>query len=125
MRLLSPGPGEILDRLAILKLKIERIPYGVESGHFKVERTKLERAYAVFAFPVAKTDVVNETIWELETLNREVWELIDLMHEKFYSASDGEIAQWAKRTMTLNDRRATLVNEINVAFGLGKHKEKI
>ncbi len=126
MRLVSPGAGEISDRLTILALKIL---YGEAADkdvkHFKAERQTL------LAQILSKT--LNgswfEPVLELAAVNASLWHAEDLLriHRELGQTAENtdEIVTLAFRVQELNDQRAALVQRINVQAGDASGVEKI
>lgn len=123
MRLIEPGPGEYLDRVAILRLKIaatqaaDRPCSGLLVELKKISRIVKEQVpRSCEAEVAAKQD---QLFW----LNRRVWDFVDWMHNP--SAADRDMATWARKTIDLNDRRAELISEINVLCKFSPGEEKL
>lgn len=125
MRLVNYGAGEIVDRIAILTLKIRYAEEtGVESAHFRNERAAL----------LPKLTSTNhlggylDAIFELTTINGMLWraedELRDLREADRTAAHAERVIRVAFRIQDLNDRRAQIVGVINKATGeyLGQEK---
>jgi len=122
VRVLNPGPGEIIDRLIVLDLKFEHAKSDQPMAHFKEEQRELYRALRALDGNHEASQQVKIIAQELRHVHRRVWILIDLMH---IECSDSDMAIWARETVRLNDRRADLVGKINTAFGLQNRPEKV
>lgn len=120
MRLINFGPGEIVDRLTILALKIL---YGTDQGkdvkHFEQERNAL-----LPKLPSLTPRVVEHTL-ELAATNAAIWQNEDLLRSLRTSPVNGEAALVAHRSQRLNDRRAELVSLININTGDHNGSEKV
>ena len=125
-RLRDLGPGEILDRLTILALKIVhgRLK-GIPVTHWEEERRALEGRLAA-AFPLtATTDpmelaAVNAALWQAEDEMRRLRQIIQA-----YEAWTGEAARCGMQIQQLNDRRAVLITLINANAGLDRPSDKV
>ena len=118
MKLHDPGPGEILDRLTILALKIV---HGGQAGrdttHWEYER---EQLYALLVAPkgvitlqLVEIAAVNAALWQAEDELR-AWRRGDLMGDE---ANARGVGACGMRIQQLNDRRAELVTLINASAG--------
>jgi len=123
MRLIEPGPGEYLDRAAILRLKIAATQAADRpcSG-LLVELKEISRIIRE-QVPRTRTAEVNPLADQLFWLNRRVWNLVDQMHNP--AATDRDMAIWARETVRLNDRRADLISQINVLCNFSPGEEKL
>ena len=123
MRLIAPGPGEYLDRAAILRLKIAATQAAGRSySGLQAELKEISRLVYEQTLPGCVPEVdplADQLFW----LNRRVWDLVDWMHNP--SAADKDMATWARETVGLNDRRAQLISEINVLCGFAAGEEKL
>ena len=122
MRLIEPGPGEYLDRAAILRLKIAATQAADRpcSG-LLVELKEISRIIRE-QVPRAHTTEVDPLAGQLFWVNRHVWDLVDWMHKP--AATDKSMARWARETIHLNDRRADLISQINTLCGFSPGEEK-
>ncbi len=122
-RLHDPGPGEILDRLTILALKIQHgWAAGKPVAHWEAEHAALYSQVLshMGTAPVLELAAVNVKLWEAEDELR-AWRrapsnLDDEMHATITCAF---------RIQELNDRRAELVTLINVNAGVDRPSDKL
>ena len=132
MRLYPLGPGEILDRLTILSLKIL---HGEEAGkpttHWEAEQDHLRASVTLYDVRPVAWDLI-----ALAAVNGALWEAEDELRarrragkfETDEAAVDAcllAIANLAMKIQSLNDRRAALVHEINCLLGAEAPKEKL
>lgn len=134
-RLHNPGPGEILDRLTILALKIV---YGTQAGrdttHWKAEQETLADTFWL-GTPGTLTVRVRGLQWmELAAVNAAIWQAEDEMRGYRDSfIGDAPIPQDTQiaaglcgcRIQYLNDRRAELVTLINSNAGVDHPSDKV
>lgn len=129
MRLIDPGPGDILDRLTILALKIV---YGKQAGR-SVDLWGVE--YAALCNRVADAAWIARLL-ELAAVNGALWQAEDEMRRLrqpfetpgIAQSSDRlvqDVASCGARIQTLNDRRAELITLINVNAGLDRPSDKV
>lgn len=122
-RLHDPGPGEILDRLTILALKIthaamRRHPY----GHWEQEQRILIPQWLAAIGPGLGQGTTEHCL-ELAAVNGALWALEDQIRQLRAEIQTGDARDIAKcysqagaiglQISTLNDRRASLVTLIN------------
>ena len=123
MRLINPGPGELLDRKTILRLKVDAAYERQKPiSHFEEERFEIVRRLHAFEDqkPVEMVD------WEerLLEVNRRIWVAIDELRASA-SGYPATAAHWGLEAMRGNDRRAQIIHEINAAFGVADGAEKV
>lgn len=131
MRLLSPSPGEVLDRITILNLKIKYArPMFITTAHFEEEHGALEDLLATTIGGMAEKErrwfsdkcgwgrelllAVNGKLWALEDEVRELPDpnAVDVPQDKLL-----RLAQVAKLIAYFNDLRMKAVRDVNEAFG--------
>ncbi len=116
MRLIDPGPGELIDRLTILELKLATCPRSQED-HFMWEREQIFVLLALRRIP--KLDAERR---ELAEINRTIWDAIDELRG---AKDDATAAHFGRLAMQSNDRRAEVIETINRLCGLEGRQEKI
>jgi len=122
MRLIDPGPGELLDRATILNIKIAAGHAADRpTGHFESELEKIELRLEPF-----RSGNNSWTPWAeaLSHVNRRVWVAIDRLREAALGDVPGA-AFWGLEALYGNDERALLIQEINRACGQPAAEEKI
>ena len=130
-RLHNPGPGEILDRLSILQLKML---YGVQAGkpigHFVSEAEALWSllpGIGDYAREVIRLTAINAALWHAENDLRDFRGRVGAGDDpKILSA--GELicaAHVAFQIQELNDQRAACIATINRAAGRPEEAEKL
>lgn len=126
----NPGPGEILDRITILSLKLT---YGALARHDLTQwQEELRALWLLLAVPHAWAVSAGLNYADLAAVNAALWQAED--HLRALRAEDPSIRleEWtqdAQRTgfhiQSLNDRRADLVALINREAGLDRPQEKL
>ena len=114
--------GELLDKIAILQIKSERMTDPAKLENVRRELDALDRTWA--AHPASKTDIaalraalkaVNERLWVIEDDIR--------LKEKAQSFDDGFV-RLARAVYFENDERAKIKKDINLALGSAYVEEK-
>ncbi|MGH8031940.1 MAG: DUF6165 family protein [Luteimonas sp.] len=114
--------GELLDKIAILQIKSERMSDAAKLVNVRNELSALERVWMVH--PAASHDVVRLRA-ELKAVNQRLWVIEDdiRIKEKAQDFGDGFV-QLARRVYFENDERARIKREINLALGSNYVEEK-
>ena len=114
--------GELLDKIAILQIKSERMSDPAKLANVRKELDALDRTWA--AHPAAKTDIaglraalkaVNERLWVIED---------DIRIKEKAQAFDAEFVRLARAVYFENDERARIKKDINLALGSAYVEEK-
>ncbi len=123
MHLNAPiSPGEFLDKLTILEIKIERIADPGKLENVRRERALLRAEWE--ASPLARADVTAQ-FEELKQVNQALWEIEDEIRVKEAAqAFDAEFVELARAVYRTNDRRAAIKRAINLALGSDLIEEK-
>lgn len=107
------GPGELIDRITILQLKLEHLG-GARRAATATQLAALHESWRA----LQPTPEVGALADELSTLNRRLWEIEDALREhearRDFAAGFVELARSVYRA---NDRRARLKAEIDAALG--------
>jgi hypothetical protein len=123
MHLNAPmSPGEFLDRLTILEIKLERIPDPGKLANVRREHDLLRTDWN--ASPLSKVDV-SALVHDLKGVNEALWEIEDKIRVKeAQSAFDPEFIELARSVYHTNDRRAAIKRAINLALSSDLLEEK-
>ena len=120
--LMPVSPGELLDRITILRIKAGRIVDAVKLANVRHELSLLERTWesaagrdADLAGEIAALRRVNERLWDTEDRIRE--------HERTRTFDAGFI-ELARRVYIDNDERARIKKRINLRLGSAIVEEK-
>lgn len=138
MRLLSPSPGEIIDRLTILELKIVAAEHkGISYVHFEAEKVALEERLAQFNECLAKDfgmfekdkfekrqEAIVRNRTELTAVNSLIWQAEDEVRATPRDAAF-KLAGLCKRIATWNDGRAKHIHILDRLYGLDDGPEKL
>ena len=114
--------GELLDKIAILVIKSERMSDPAKLANVRNELGALERTFA--AHPAAAQDIaalraalkqVNERLWVIED---------DIRLKEKAQAFDAGFVELARSVYFQNDIRARVKKDINLALGSAYVEEK-
>jgi hypothetical protein len=114
--------GELLDKIAILEIKSERMSDEAKLANVRRELDALRRTWA--AAPQSSHDVgalcqalkeVNERLWVIED---------DIRIKEKAQAFDAEFVRLARAVYFENDERARVKRELNLALGSAYVEEK-
>ena len=114
--------GELLDKIAILQIKSERIADPGKVANVRKELSALERTW--MAHPAAVQDIaalrarlkaVNERLWVIED---------DIRIKEKAQAFDDDFIRLARSVYVQNDVRARIKKDINLALGSAYVEEK-
>ena len=114
--------GELLDKIAILQIKSERMSDEAKLANVRNELQALERTWG--EHPASKQDItalraglkaVNERLWVIED---------DIRLKEKAQAFDEEFIRLARSVYMQNDERARIKKAINLALGSSYVEEK-
>jgi hypothetical protein len=118
--------GELIDKIAILEIKSERISDAAKLANVRAELTALagvrdanlpsdQKVLASLATLTADIKIVNEALWGIED------DIRDCERDKDFGPRFVELARSVYKT---NDRRAALKRDINTLLGSELIEEK-
>ena len=114
--------GELLDKIAILQIKSERMTDPDKLANVRNELSALENTW--MAHPGAGSDIVRLRA-ELKAVNERLWEIEDDIRLKEKAQQfDAGFIQLARSVYFENDERARIKREINTALGSAYVEEK-
>ena len=114
--------GELLDKIAILQIKSERMTDPAKLANVRAELSALEKTW--MAHPAAGQDVVKLRA-ELKAVNERLWVIEDdIRLQEKAQAFDDEFIQLARSVYFQNDIRARVKKDINLALGSAYVEEK-
>jgi predicted NodU family carbamoyl transferase len=107
--------GELVDKLTILEIKMERI-----GDQQKVELAAYEHQRLSDELDKQRLDGLSTLRQELKTINEKLWTIEDDIREKERRKSfDQEFIDLARSVYVTNDERFKIKNEINTKFNSG------
>ena len=114
--------GELLDKIAILEIKSERMSDPAKLDNVRRELAALNATWA--AHPAAKQDIAALRA-ELKAVNERLWVIEDDIRIKEKAQSfDAEFIRLARAVYVENDQRARVKKDINLALGSTYVEEK-
>jgi hypothetical protein len=116
------SPGELLDKITILRIKSQRMTDPAKVANVRLELRALEETWGGSAYEkidvaadVAALLAVNERLWVIED---------DIRDKERAQAFDAEFIRLARAVYFENDERAAIKRRINIALGSGIVEEK-
>jgi hypothetical protein len=116
------SPGELLDKITILRIKSERMADAKKLANVRLELKALEETWEGSAYAKAEVDsdvsalfAVNERLWVIED---------DIRDKERTQAFDAEFVRLARAVYFENDERAAIKRRINVKLGSALVEEK-
>jgi len=116
------SPGELLDKITILRIKSARMTDPVKVSNVRLELELLEKTWrdSGSAIPEVAADEA-----ALQRVNEALWDIEDKIRDKeLASAFDAEFIELARAVYVTNDERASVKKRINVALGSRIVEEK-
>jgi hypothetical protein len=114
--------GELLDKIAILQIKSERMKDEAKLANVRKELAALESTW--MAHPAAGLDIVRLRA-ELKAVYERLWVIEDDIRIKEKAqAFDAEFIELARSVYFENDERARIKKDINLALGSAYVEEK-
>ena len=122
MKILAPiSLGELVDKITILEIKMERVKDSEKRHNIRVEHEELSLIY----FPLQDRHLDNFHI-ELKEVNEKIWELEDVIRNCIKDGDRGDLYYTAALNIPLlNDQRAAIKKQINEQFGSEIIEEKL
>ena len=120
--LVPTAPGELIDKLTILRLKEERI-----ADHDKVANVRIEQnALTLTAKMHIKPSPELDALWEqLYQINADLWVIEDDIRDCERAGNFGDdFIRLARAVYITNDRRADVKKQINLLLGSDLVEEK-
>lgn len=114
--------GELLDKIAILQIKSERMNDPAKLANVRNELAAAERTWV--AHPASAQDITDLRA-RLKAVNERLWVIEDDIRLKEKAqAFDGEFVKLARSVYFENDERAKIKKDINLALGSTYVEEK-
>jgi len=120
--LVPVSPGELLDKITILRIKVVRITDAPKVANVRLELELLEKTWrdaGCAAFDVASDERA------LQAVNEKLWDVEDLIRDKEAKKTfDREFIELARAVYVSNDERAAIKKRINLQLGSRLIEEK-
>ena len=116
------SPGELLDKITILRIKVARILDAAKLANVKRELTLLEQTWKDSGAAVHDVALDERA---LENVNERLWDIEDRIRDKeAHQTFDREFIELARAVYICNDERAAIKKRINVQLGSSLVEEK-
>ena len=116
------SPGELLDKITILRIKSQRMSDPAKLSNVRLELRALEETWSASAYAKINIDAdisallrVNERLWVIED---------DIRDKERAQAFDAEFIRLARAVYVENDERAAIKRRINTTLGSSIIEEK-
>lgn len=120
--LVPVSPGELLDKITILRIKVARIMDPAKVANVRLELDLLEKTWRDAG--CAAFDVVRDER-ALGEVNERLWDVEDLIRDKEAKQTfDREFIELARAVYAANDERAAIKKRINLQLGSRLIEEK-
>ena len=114
--------GELLDKIAILQIKSERMSDAAKLANVRNELSALDTTWA--GHPASKVDIAGLRA-DLKAVNERLWVIEDdIRLQEKAQAFDAEFVRLARAVYFENDTRARIKKDINLALGSSYVEEK-
>jgi hypothetical protein len=116
------SPGELLDKITILRIKAKRIDDPGKRGNVQLELSLLEGTWRESG--CTAVDLASEER-ALQDVNERLWVVEDRIREKEAArAFDAEFIELARSVYIANDERAAIKKRVNLRLGSRIVEEK-
>lgn len=116
------SPGELLDKITILRIKSVRIKNPGQVSNVQRELSALER---VWGRDVPFHPILTECEQELTSVNMRLWDVEDQLRAyEVDQRFDGTFISLARDVYLNNDQRAKIKKKVNLALGSDLIEEK-
>lgn len=116
------APGELIDKITILNIKMERIEDAAKRENVAIELNTLNAARDK---SVPSSDELTDLTAQLKKVNEALWEIEDDIRDCERASDFGEtFVQLARSVYITNDKRAALKRKINDFLGSRLVEEK-
>ena len=116
------APGELIDKITILEIKLERIADSAKLANVRIEYDVLAACRDANIEPSAEMARLTA---ELKTINEKLWEVEDDIRDLERAKDFGDrFIELARAVYVTNDERARVKREINQLLGSKLVEEK-
>jgi len=120
--LVHVSPGELLDKITILRIKVARIQDAAKLANVKLELSLLDETWR--ACGGAQHDVAPDER-ALQNVNERLWDIEDRLRDKEARQTfDRDFIELARAVYICNDERAAIKKRINLQLGSRLVEEK-
>jgi len=119
--LVPVSPGELLDKITILRIKVARMQDAAKLANVRLELALLEDTWRASG---ADKDVSQDE-HALQAVNERLWDIEDRLREKEARQTfDRDFIELARAVYVTNDERAAIKKRINAQLGSRLLEEK-
>jgi hypothetical protein len=116
------SPGELLDKITILRIKVARIQDAAKLANIRLELSLLEQTWKDSGAAVHDVALDERA---LQNVNERLWDIEDRIRDKEARQTfDRDFIELARAVYLCNDERAALKRRINVQLGSRLIEEK-
>jgi Family of unknown function (DUF6165) len=116
------SPGELLDKITILRIKVARVQDAAKLANIRLELSLLEQTWKDAG---AATHDVALDERALQNVNERLWDIEDRIRDKEARQTfDRDFIELARAVYLCNDERAAIKRRINVQLGSRLIEEK-
>jgi Family of unknown function (DUF6165) len=120
--LVPVSPGELLDKITILRIKTARIQDAAKLANVKLELALLEQTWRDSGAAVANVALEERA---LQNVNERLWDIEDRIRDKEARQTfDRDFIELARAVYQCNDERAAIKKRINLQLGSRLIEEK-
>ena len=120
--LVPVSPGELLDKITILRIKLARIHDAGKLANVKLELSLLEKTWKDSG---CATAAVAADEHALQAVNERLWDIEDRIRDKeAHQTFDRDFIELARSVYVCNDERAAVKKRINQQLGSRLVEEK-
>ncbi|HEY9052823.1 MAG TPA: DUF6165 family protein [Gammaproteobacteria bacterium] len=120
--LIPISPGELLDKITILRIKSQRMTDQKKLANVQKE---LEMLDSVWSRSVSNDDTIKQLTDELTSINEELWDIEDdIRDEERHKRFGDRFIELARSVYVTNDKRAEAKKKVNLHLGSGIVEEK-
>jgi hypothetical protein len=116
------SPGELLDKITILRIKVARIQEAGKLANVKLELALLEQSWRDCGGEVPELALDEHA---LQNVNERLWDIEDRIRDKEAKQTfDRDFIELARAVYVSNDERAAIKKRINLQLGSRLIEEK-
>jgi Family of unknown function (DUF6165) len=116
------SPGELLDKITILRIKSQRMTDPAKLANVRQELAALEQTWGASRYAASAIDA---EIAALQRVNESLWHIEDEIRDQERAQNFGaEFVRLARAVYFENDERAAIKRRINTALGSSIVEEK-
>jgi hypothetical protein len=119
------SPGEVLDKITILRIKSARMSDAAKLANVRHELALLEQTWAAAVPADAASAQLAIEEQALEAINARLWDIEDhIRDEELAQRFEARFIELARSVYICNDERAAIKKRINLALGSALVEEK-